>query len=264
MLSRTLKSLTRRSLAAFGYRLKRMPDPSKISVPPVYNSDSLTVYDKNLPFLTDPRFMSAYRRGITSGQVFGGAANQDIHIEYRVAVTVWAAAHGAKLAGDFVECGVNTGIYSLAICEYLDFNKLDKSFYLFDTYAGIPDEQMTDSERPKREAHRSHYPDCYELVKQNFAPFPRAIPVRGKVPDTLTTVKIDRVAYLSIDMNITLPERAAIEYFWPKLTPGALVVLDDYAWRGYEEQKDSMDAFARSVGVEILALPTGQGLIIKP
>jgi hypothetical protein len=64
-------------------------------------------------------------------------------------------------------------------------------------------------------------------------------------------------------MNIAYPERKAIEHFWPKLSTGALVVLDDYAWRGYEEQMQSMDEFARSVGVQILTLPTGQGLIVK-
>jgi predicted O-methyltransferase YrrM len=84
------------------------------------------------------------------------------------------------------------------------------------------------------------------------------------VPESLSTVEVDRVAYLSIDMNIAYPERKAIEHFWPKLAPGALVVLDDYGWMNYEEQKQTMDDFARGVGVEILTLPTGQGLLVKP
>jgi hypothetical protein len=41
-------------------------------------------------------------------------------------------------------------------------------------------------------------------------------------------------------------------------------VLDDYAYRGYREQKLGMDRFAASVGIEVLSLPTGQGLIMKP
>jgi hypothetical protein len=43
-----------------------------------------------------------------------------------------------------------------------------------------------------------------------------------------------------------------------------MVVLDDYAWRGYEAQRATIDEFARSVGVEVLTLPTAQGLIVKP
>ena len=56
----------------------------------------------------------------------------------------------------------------------------------------------------------------------------------------------------------------AIEHFWPKLSTGAMVVLDDYGWTRYEAQKETIDEFARSVGVEALTLPTGQGLLVKP
>ncbi len=52
--------------------------------------------------------------------------------------------------------------------------------------------------------------------------------MRGKVPESLATVEIERVAYLSLDMNIAYPEIEALKHFWPKLVPGAIVVLDDY------------------------------------
>ena len=84
------------------------------------------------------------------------------------------------------------------------------------------------------------------------------------MPDSLSTVSIDHVAYLSIDMNITYPERKAIEHFWPKLSSGAIVILDDYGFTPYVEQKLSMDEFAKSAGVAVCTLPTGQGMIIKP
>lgn len=108
------------------------------------------------------------------------------------------------------------------------------------------------------------YPECFDLAKQNFAPFKNAQLVRGKVPDTLGLVQIDKVAYLSIDMNITYPERKAIEHFWPKLSSGAIVILDDYGFAPYIEQKESMDDFAQSVGIRVAMLPTGQGMMIKP
>jgi len=69
---------------------------------------------------------------------------------------------------------------------------------------------------------------------------------------------------LHIDMNCTLPEIAAAEYFWDRLVSGAAMLLDDYGHGGHEEQKYAFDGFAKRKGVEILSLPTGQGLIIKP
>ena len=252
-----LKDMIRHAAALAGYRIERNPATEHL---PTYEHDNLTVHYKYVPFLDDPKFRAAYAAG--------SATEPLLQIEWRVAVICWAAQHGTKLEGDFVECGVNRGFFSRAVCEYVEFNALDKKFYLFDTFEGIPTEQMSDAESLKRSGQNAKnypvYPECYEQTRATFARFRHAILVRGKVPEALSTVPIEKVAYLSIDMNIAYPERKAIEYFWPKLSSGAFVVLDDYGWRGYEEQRAAMDEFARSAGVEILALPTAQGLLIKP
>jgi hypothetical protein len=234
---------------------------------PSYDENSLTTWHQSVDFLSDPKFIRAYNAGMDSGhQIMRPAgSNEDIKIKWRVAVSCWAAHHAAKLDGDFVECGVNTGIISLAICEYLGFNDLNKTFWLFDTYQGIPEEQISPAEKAlgRGKENPDYYPPCYEIAKKNFAPYPRAKLVKGRVPEILTSVVIDKVAYLSLDMNIAAPERAAIEYFWPKLVPGAVIVMDDYGWAPYRAQKTALDEFARSQGVEIMALPTGQGFLIK-
>jgi O-methyltransferase len=193
-------------------------------------------------------------------------ADGDAHIEWRVHVACWAGRHASHLEGEFVECGVNTGILSLAVCRYVDLNATGKTFYLFDTFCGIPDEQISPEERAmgRDRENCEFYEECYERAVRNFAGYPKAVLVRGVVPDSLRTVAIDKVCYLSIDMNIAAPELAAIEHFWDKLVPGAPVLLDDYAWLGYVTQKRAMDLFAARKGVEILTLPTGQGLLIKP
>ncbi len=232
-----------------------------------HNADSLMVFNKNVSFLRNEAFMNAYRVGVHSGHKLGHkyGIGEDIHIEWRVHVACWAAARARHLEGSFVECGVNTGILSLAVCHWIDFNATAKDFFLFDTFCGIPEEQMAAQERQQRiRENHEIYEECYDLVCRNFAPFPRAQLVRGMVPGTLRTVNIEKVCYLSIDMNIAEPEIAAMEYFWDKLVPGAAVILDDYGWAGYELQQKEHDRFAASKGVPILLLPTGQGLIIKP
>jgi O-methyltransferase len=234
--------------------------------PPSYDADFLRTWNKNVDFLTDPRFMSAYRRGMDSGHAIGRplGSHEDIHIEWRIHVCCWAAAHACRLSGDFVECGTNTGIMSLAVCEYVDFNRTGKNFYLFDTFSGIPLDQISERERLLGRVNENEmYPDCWDIARANFAPFPKAKLIRGRVPDTLSSVQIDQVCYLCIDMNIAKPELAAMEHFWDRLTLGAIVIFDDYGWLAYREQKEALDRFAQMRGVEILTVPTGQGLLIK-
>lgn len=248
---------------------RRSGSPARDSRPaPTHDADNLMVWSKNVDFLHDHTFKEAYRVGISSGHKFGQAygVGDDLHVEWRVHVCCWAAHHAMHLEGDFVECGVNTGIYSLAVAHFIDLNASGKSMWLFDTFSGIPEDQLSDEERAlgRVEINRKLYGECFEIARQNFAPFPRARLVRGRVPESLSTVSIDRVCYLSIDLNAAYPERAALEHFWDKLVPGAPVLLDDYAWQGHEPQKRAMDEFAGRNQVEILTLPTGQGLLLKP
>jgi hypothetical protein len=65
-------------------------------------------------------------------------------------------------------------------------------------------------------------------------------------------------------MNCVIPEIKAAEYFWDRMMSGGMILLDDYGWHGFEEQKKGFDKFAMERGVQVLTLPTGQGLIIKP
>ena len=117
-----------------------------------YNHDGMILIGKNTSFLEDPRFMHAYKAGMNTGHhiLRSKGSQADIHIEWRVHIACWAAKHALRLPGDFVECGVNTGITSLAVCEFTNFNNTGKSFLLFDTFNGIPEDQMSEAERHSR------------------------------------------------------------------------------------------------------------------
>jgi hypothetical protein len=228
-----------------------------------YAGDGLVAHRRNLGALQSERFRAAYRRGINTPHLIGGGG--DIHIEWRIHTCLWAAEHGMSLAGDFVECGVNSGITSLAVCEYVRFAQSSKRFFLFDTFQGIPEDQAAAQERENVVSKNSRiYRECYDQVKETFSGYPNVHLVRGTVPATLGTVDVDKVAYLSIDMNVAFPEIKALEHFWERLVPGAIVVLDDYGFAGHQVQYDAVNAFAAKRGVPVYTSPTGQGLIIRP
>ena len=87
--------------------------------------------------------------------------------------------------------------------------------------------------------------------------------VAGSVPSTLDQIEAGSIAYLHLDMNSSTPEVAALDILWPRLTSGAVVLFDDWGYRGFEPQHEAMSAFARERGLPIASLPTGQGLLLK-
>jgi hypothetical protein len=231
----------------------RLWDWLRLTIAPEFREDGLATIH-NCDFVADPRFVRAYRRALERQP---GTA-----IRWRAHVVQWAGAHAATLRGDFVECGVNRAFLSTALMAYIDFDRLgaERRFYLFDTFSGLVPEQVRPEEHA---AFRNPYTDCFEQVRDAFRESPNVILVRGVVPDSLRTVAIEQVAYLSIDMNCVAPEVAALEFFWPRLVPGAVVILDDYGFSGHESQKRGADEFAARVGAPILTMPTGQGLMLK-
>jgi hypothetical protein len=234
-------------------------------LPDVYSDDALICFN-NDAFRDDPEFRRAYQRGV---QALGG---QDFyHWEWRFHVGMWAATSASKLEGDFVECGCSHGFLSSGIMQQLDWDTLNKTFYLLDTFGGMDPRYVTDVEREggalvasQAAVDFGYYANSVDAVRANFAEWKNVRVIPGTVPETLDQVDTTRVAYLHIDMNCAPPEVAALRHFWSRLTPGAFVLLDDYANRGREEQRLAMDGVARELDVAICTLPTGQGLIIKP
>jgi len=231
---------------------------------PEYVQDGLvTLHTCN--FRKDPKFIKAKN----SARKTIKPPKFQYNCDWRLHTALWVADHCSHLEGDFVECGVNEGFLSRAIVDYVDFNKLNKKFYLLDTYDGLPLEYATKREL-KISAHAnkemSHsYKGTYEKAKKTFEGYKNVQIVKGKIPGTLKLVKSKKVAYLSIDMNLAYPEIKAAEFFWDKMVGGGMILLDDYAFsRSYDVQRVAFDKFAKEKGVKILTLATGQGLIVKP
>jgi Macrocin-O-methyltransferase (TylF) len=250
-----LKAWLQQTLAKAGYR----------AVPVGRYRDGLFTAHQEA-FRHEPAFAAAYARGITA------SSGVDPGIEWRVSTALWAASTALHTQGDFVECGVNAGFISSTIMQDLDWrSQADRTFYLVDTFAGPVWEQFSSAEIASGQrrasedaAARGAYVTDLERIRANFAEWPNARIVPGAIPEVLDQIASEAIAFLHIDMNCAYPEQAALKHLWSRLSRGAVVLLDDYAYLGLESQHAAISETAAELGVAVLALPTGQGIIIKP
>jgi hypothetical protein len=177
------------------------------------------ITNKNCDFQKDPQFIKAYKSAMRQQYM----PDTDI---WRYHVNHWAICQAMKLDGDFVECGVYRGSTAMSNVVYIDFKSIkDRKYYLFDTYNGLDNKVSTDEEYNRE---KNKYPECYKFVVDSFKDYPNVVIVKGVVPETLSQVNIEKVSYLSIDMNCAYAELEAMKHFWSKLVIGGIIVLDDY------------------------------------
>ncbi len=230
-----------------------------------YRADGFAVTYKNLGFLGDPKFNEAYQWSSTYKWNGLSSPWQKFDLRWRCHFCIWAINNALHIKGDFVECGVDTGVFSGTIAKFFELEKLDREFFLFDTFEGIPEVSgMSSSEQAMREKYNAkHYFSSFDFVKEKFKAYPNVKPVRGLLPDTLVQIKGRKISYLSVDLNNAPSEKAVIETLWPQLSDGAIVVIDDYAFAGHTDQYKIWNEFATAQKRMIATLPTGQGLLVK-
>lgn len=229
----------------------------------------------NSSFMTDPGFDDAYT-------YTKGLLGHDYNWMWRNYIGISLASSARHNSLNFVECGVGEGWMTISMLRYFGqtFN-MTPTMTLFDTWDGI-DESVVDpqeveywgcsvEERKKLYVYEStEFFKTKERITATARHSDRIEFVRGSIPATLTPETIARVAskgpigFLHIDMNNSVPEVAAMQAFFPLVTIGGIVLLDDYAYSGYEFQKNKIDIFCDSIGRDHpIALPTGQGLLVK-
>jgi hypothetical protein len=221
--------------------------------PRYFAMDMLITVARNMGFLSDAKFVSAVAAEATN--------EQERSLAWRLHVLCWSATNALKLHGDFVECGVYRGFSSAVVARYTDFARQQRTWYLYDTFAGVPEDQ-----RNKGHGRNPDYesPDLYDLAVGRFSTYPNVRVVRGRVPEVLAGVSPARIAFLHLDLNSATAELGTLECLYDRIVPGGQIVLDDYGWYPFREQQEVEDRFFRARGVSVLELPTGQGLVIKP
>ena len=213
-----------------------------------FAGDNLIVFGKNLGFLDDEDFKAAFTRHIHEENYVGYG------IMWRLYMFSWAAKTCLRRNGDFVECGVSSGTSSIIMCDYLRFQNVEKTLYLYDAWG-------MDS-RVQSSAY-GFSSDTMREVTDRFSRFSNVKIVPGFVPESFAEVKPQSIAFLHIDLNNADAEIAVLDHLYERVVPGGIVLFDDYGAQGYRESQVAEDAWAARNGVNIAELPTGQGLLIK-
>ena len=168
----------------------------------------------------------------------------------------------ANIPGDFVETGVWRGGSCMLIAEtLLTLNERSRRIFLFDTFAGHPqpdtekdidiwgNRAIDEWQRTRTNQDDNHGQWAYaslEEVQANLAltgyPADGLVFVKGMVEETLQGVDARQgFALLRLDTDWYESTKAGLQYLYPRLVSGGVLILDDYGH--YKGQQLAVDEY---------------------
>lgn len=216
--------------------------------------DGLATWLKTLPFELDDRFQEISARHASLLPI----ANW----QWNLTTMLWAVQAARQVPGDFVELGVFKGHTTLFCADYVEFGAWPKTWWLYDTFEGIPEDQQSPGwKHLNQRAYVNTF--SYEEVSERFSGFPNIKVIKGRVPEILAEGAPESVALMHVDMNNAPAEIAALDFFFDRLSPGGVIVFDDFCWDTARVQYEAETKWFAERGLHVLPLATGQGLFVK-
>jgi O-methyltransferase len=170
-----------------------------------------------------------------------GAANVNIILDLLDEV--------APIPGCVAECGVYRGQTLIPLSAHLRSSGSPKRIFGFDSFEGFPTEELKEElsflgdggDMNKSEA--GFKDTSFELVRQKLVLFglEHVELHKGFFSDTLAKCANETFSFVHLDCDLYGSYKDCLEFFYPRLSPGAVVLLDEYddpPWPGCNKAVD--------------------------
>ena len=162
-----------------------------------------------------------------------------------------------NIQGDFAELGVWRG-NTASILAYYAFIA-DRNVYLFDTFEGFnaSDLQGVDNEKAVEFSDTS-----LATVKKIIGPLnvTKCHFVKGHFPSSITKEhRNKKYSIVSIDCDLYAPMKAGLEFFYPLMPKGGLLLLHDYSSMFWKGAKKAIDEFCQNNNEHVILMPDKSG-----
>ena len=153
-----------------------------------------------------------------------------------------------EIAGQVAECGVYQGHSLLPIGLYLKQQNSLKKIYGFDSFEGFNKEVKIDiglggdksSEKKIGGFNSTSYNYVQNLIK-GFKLKDKIKIYKGYFKHTLSNVHEKKFSFVHLDCDLYSPYKACLEFFYPRMSKGGIILVDEYndpSWPGCNKAVD--------------------------
>lgn len=214
------------------------------------------IYKSHLIWFNDPEYLDA--DAIVRRKRITGIPSDRCYVLLEFARQVRA------VPGDIAECGVRYGKSTVFILTGAG-KESAKDVHIFDSFAGLSKpgaEDQNPGGKTVWESGELAVPE--DAVRANLDSFADRITLhKGWIPDRFNEVGEKQFAFVHVDVDLYQPTLDSAAFFYPRLNPGGVIVCDDYGSDYCPGAKRAFDEFFADKSERVIALPTGQGVVIK-
>lgn len=170
------------------------------------------------------------------------------------------ARHVQSIEGDVAECGSYVGVSSWFIANEI----CGADFFLFDSFEGLSSPSEKDqSPESVQQWEEGDLSVGEAVIKKRLSPFDNIHVMKGWIPDRFVEVGGREFKLVHIDVDLYEPTLASLEFFYERMVPGGVIVMDDYGFENCPGAYAAANEFMKGKTESIVHLPTGQGVIIR-
>jgi hypothetical protein len=159
--------------------------------------------------------------------------------------------------GIVAEVGVYKGGSLKVLAKLFD----DVAVLGFDTFEGLPEEQWVESEIHEiGDFHDTTLEDVQEFLRDCT----NVVLTKGIFPDSAKGLEDYKFKLVHIDTDFYLSVKLSLEWFWPRMVSGGIIVLDDYRWGNCPGVEQALEEFSMEQGIWIASFAKYQAHIFKP
>ncbi len=236
------------------------------------NQDCVTAAEapnKALLFEMDDLFNHTYQQGLKQSETPNAKRRPE-----RFYNTVQFFLQTLDLSGSIAECGCWKGLSSYIFCSYIkaiNDGFRGENYHIFDSFQGLNHPTTSDtlpqataeSLQSKFGTVKGAFQADLSHVKNTLKDFPHVTYHKGWIPDTFRRIPDRDYRFIHVDVDLYEPTFRAVEYFYPRLVTGGIMVCDDYGSLAWPGAKRAIDEFCQKQGIKPLTLSTGQAVLFK-
>ena len=156
--------------------------------------------------------------------------------------------------GDFAELGVFRGNSAAVLAHYA--RQHGRSVFLFDTFEGFAAKDLSRTDANKVRDFAATSVDMAREVAGDS----QVVYVKGRFPETVNAdTERRQYAVVHLDCDLYEPMIAGLRFFFPRLSPGGLLVIHDYGGAHWDGVKRAVDEFTTGINERLVQLPDKAG-----